>query len=119
MIARRTVIATLSAVLLAGVSLPALAQTFEEALASAYNTNPQLQAERANLRATDEQIAQARSNWRPTVTLSGQLGKGYADVRGAANNPIEASPQQGSLVISQPLYRGGRTVAAVEAAKNA
>jgi TolC family type I secretion outer membrane protein len=119
MIARRYLLPTLTAALLAGVALPAAAQSFEEALASAYNTNPQLQAERANLRATDEQIAQARANWRPTVTFTGQLGKGYADVRGNPNNPIESNPQTAQVVISQPLYRGGRTVAAIEAAKNA
>ncbi|MBV8166906.1 MAG: TolC family outer membrane protein [Alphaproteobacteria bacterium] len=119
MMARRFLLPTLTAALLAGVALPAAAQTFEEALASAYNTNPQIQAERANLRATDEQIAQARSNWRPTVTFTGQVGKGYADIRGNPSNPVEYSPQQAQLVISQPLYRGGRTVAAIDAAKNA
>jgi TolC family type I secretion outer membrane protein len=119
MIVRRRAVSAFAAALLVGVALPAAAQTIEEALASAYNTNPQLQAERANLRATDEQIAQARSNWRPTVTLSGQLGKGYADIRGNPNNPVESTPQQTSLVISQPLYRGGRTLAAIESAKNA
>ena len=119
MIARQHLLSAAAAALLAGVAVPASAQTLEEALASAYNTNPQLQAERANLRATDEQIAQARAGWRPTVTLNGSLGKGYADVRGNPNNPIESSPQQAQMVISQPLYRGGRTVAAIEAAKNA
>src|ERR1051325_3584180 len=119
MIARRCFLSTLTATLLAGVTLPAIAQTFEEALASAYNSNPQLQAERANLRATDEQIAQARANWRPTVTLSGSIGKGETNIRGNPGNPIEGTPKLGSVTVTQPLYRGGRTVAGIEAAKNA
>ncbi len=111
--------ALLTGVTLAGQALPAAAQTFEEALANAYNTNPQLGAERANLRATDEQIAQARANWRPTVTVTGQIGKGETNIKGATNQPIEGTPKQATFNITQPLYRGGRTVAGIEAAKNA
>ena len=53
---------------------PAQAQTLTQALAEAYNTNPQLLAQRALLRATDEQVPQALSGWRPTVNFTGQLG---------------------------------------------
>ncbi len=119
MIIRRSLLSTLTATLLAGAALPAAAQTFEEALASAYNSNPQLQAERANLRATDEQIAQARANWRPTVTVTGAIGKGETNIRGNPGNPIEGTPKQAGVTLTQPLYRGGRTVAGIEAAKNA
>src|SRR5271166_5701430 len=52
----------------------AQAQTLTDALAEAYNTNPQLLAQRALLRATDEQVPQALSGWRPTVNLSSQVG---------------------------------------------
>ena len=45
-----------------------------EAFAYAYNNNPQLLAQRALLRATDEQVPQALANWRPTVTFTGQAG---------------------------------------------
>ena len=50
------------------------AQTLTQALADAYNTNPQLLAQRALLRATDEQVPQALANWRPTVNFTGQMG---------------------------------------------
>src|SRR5437868_10134366 len=56
------------------LAAPASAQTLPEAFAYAYNTNPQLLAQRALLRATDETVPQALSNWRPTVTLTGQSG---------------------------------------------
>src|SRR5690348_17995189 len=45
---------------------PASAQTLTEAFAYTYNNNPQILAQRALLRATDEQVPQALANWRPT-----------------------------------------------------
>src|SRR5438477_372406 len=70
-------------------AVPAPAQTLTEAFAYAYNTNPQLLAQRALLRSTDEQVPQALSNWRPTVTVTGQGGYTRAgletpNARGAA-----------------------------------
>jgi outer membrane protein TolC len=50
---------------------PASAETLQEALANAYLVNPVLNAERARLRATDEQVALAKSGLRPTVSASG------------------------------------------------
>ena len=50
-------------------AVSAQAQTLTDALAEAYNTNPQLLAQRALLRATDEQVPQALSFWRPTGHL--------------------------------------------------
>src|SRR5512132_3067421 len=45
----------------------ALGQTLQEALATAYENNPTLNAQRARLRATDEQVPQTLSGYRPTV----------------------------------------------------
>src|SRR3977135_1483749 len=53
------------------LALPSWAQTLTEAFAYAYNNNPQLLAQRALLRATDEGVPQALSNWRRTVNLTG------------------------------------------------
>ena len=50
-------------------SAPGKAQTLEEALVAAYLTNPDLQAQRAALRATDELVPQALSDWRPTIAI--------------------------------------------------
>ncbi len=47
---------------------PASAETIEQALADAYLINPVLNAERARLRATDEQVALAKSGLRPFVS---------------------------------------------------
>jgi outer membrane protein len=56
------------------------AQTLTQALAETYNTNPQLLAQRALLRATDEQVPQALSFWRPTVNFTGQIGMATASL---------------------------------------
>ena len=50
--------------------------TLAEALAATYANQPALQAERAKLRATDENVPQALAGWRPTVVLAGTAGYG-------------------------------------------
>nr|WP_271169811.1 TolC family outer membrane protein [Hansschlegelia plantiphila] len=52
----------------------ARAQTLEDALARAYGANPTLNAQRASVRATDEQVPQALSGYRPTITASADVG---------------------------------------------
>jgi outer membrane protein len=64
-----------------GCSGLAAAQTLPEALTTAYNNNPQLLAERATLRATDENVPQALSNWRPTVTVNGSEGIDHNSIK--------------------------------------
>src|SRR5487761_113359 len=71
---RRAGPAALAGLTLALLAAPAAAETLTNALAYAYYNNPQLLAQRALLRATDENVPQALSNWRPTVTFTGQAG---------------------------------------------
>ena len=99
---------------------PVSAQTLTEAFAYTYNNNPQILAQRALLRATDEQVPQALSNWRPTVTLTGQAGFERAGVaaRGTSTNFSSFEPRSLDLRVTQPLYRGGRTEAATRQAIN-
>src|SRR3546814_5739817 len=63
------------------VSLPAAAQSFEEALVQTYQTNPTLGASRAQLRATNERVPQALSGWRPPVEATGSHGKDRKSTR--------------------------------------
>ena len=51
------------------------AQTLEDALTAAYLNNPTLLGQRAKVRATDEQVPQVLSNWRPTISLSGSISR--------------------------------------------
>ena len=53
------------------LSGPVQAQDIFEALSQTYKTNPTLQAQRANLRSIDENVAIAKSGYRPNISLSG------------------------------------------------
>lgn len=97
----------------------AAADTLVDALAQTYITNPRLLAQRAALRATDEQVPAALSNWRPTITMSGQAG--YSDVtqdsRQSRQN-VDLHPRSASITITQPITSGGGEFATLEQAKN-
>ena len=97
--------------------LPTLvqAQSFTEALSLAYHNNPQLAAAQAQLRATDTQLSEAQSGWRPTVTATGEAGIGRTWVNG---KNIDSDPKDIGASVIQPIFRGGRTVAATGIARN-
>lgn len=92
------------------------AETLQEALASAYADNPTLQAQRAQLRAADEGVAEARSGWRPTVSATGQAGVTRSDSGAAGADTL--NPLSYGVSVQQPLYRGGRTIAGTARARN-
>ena len=72
--------AAASALLLAFVgTVPALADTIEAALVRAYQNNPQLNAQRAQVRFTDENVPQALSGYRPKVAVTASAGYQYTD----------------------------------------
>ena len=60
-----------------GASWPrgAAAETIGSALARAYQSNPQLNAQRANARSIDENVPQALSGYRPKVSVTATLGE--------------------------------------------
>ncbi|MEE8352685.1 MAG: TolC family outer membrane protein [Rhodospirillales bacterium] len=96
------------------------AQTIEDALTAAYLNNPTLLGQRAKLRATDEQVPQALSNWRPSVEITGSAGaRGLNNsIATGTNRGQHRDPRSVSLALSQSLYRGGRTLAATRGAEN-
>lgn len=94
---------------------PASAETLAEALASAYMNNPTLDAERARQRATDEQVPQALSGWRPTVVANGDAGVEYNNTNTAKSAGTE--PAGLSIELNQPLFRGFRTINQTKAAE--
>jgi outer membrane protein len=112
----------LAGLLVAFAAAPAAAETLTDALAYAYYNNPTLLAQRALLRANDELVPQAKANWRPTVTFTGQ--EGYSNVAvlpGTPHTPntsVSLRPSTLDLTVTQPIYRGGRTVAQVRQAIN-
>ncbi len=99
--------------------------TLAEALAATYATQPALLAERAKLRATDENVPQALAGWRPTVVMAGTAGYGdgfsraYSGVSGqflnAQTDRVIATAQ---ATLSQPLYTGGKVQGNINRSKN-
>ena len=96
----------------------AFADTLDQALAKAYNNNPTLLAERARLRAIDEAVPQALSNWRPTVTLTAEAGITRTDSATTTPHVRTTEPTTADITVTQPLYRGGRTTAETARAEN-
>jgi outer membrane protein len=105
---------------LIGAARPAAGQTLQEALALAYANNPTLQAARARLRAADEAVPQALAGWRPTVQLTGSFGTavGNANQQGAPRRDTDRDPLSATASVTQPIYRGGRTIASTRQAEN-
>ncbi len=92
-------------------------ETLEDALASTYLSSPQLLARRAQGRAVSESLPQALANWRPTLRLDLKGGRGhYENSSSSASSTQFRTPRSGNVVITQPLYHGGRTVAATRQA---
>lgn len=112
----RSLLAGIFVLAFCGLGAPVAAETLEEALAAAYGSNPTLQAARAELRATDELVPQALSGWRPTVAINGDVGVESEDSNVTGDETRE--PRSANLNVTQPLYRGGRTVAGTNQAEN-
>jgi outer membrane protein len=87
-----------------------------EALGMAYETNPQLAAARAGVRATDETVAQANAGWRPNIGATGTYGFEKYKITGEPKW-IGTHPLQAQLGVTQNLFRGGRTYAEIGKAK--
>jgi outer membrane protein len=112
------VTATAVAVLLMGCigPTPVLADTIEAALVRAYQSNPQLNAQRAQVRVTDENVPQALSGYRPKVALTGSVGYQYSDTNSTQGGSPTAivrteihgadPPRSAGLTVSQTLYNG-------------
>lgn len=119
---KRMMAVALGATALTGVlavSGPAGADTLTDALTAAYLTNPTLQAQRADLRATDELVPQALSGWRPSLQAQGSVGRTKTDVTATFSNSGIVDPRSASLTLNQNLFAGGRTLNATRQAESA
>lgn len=98
---------------------PVAADTLIDALAAAYQTNPVLQGQRAQLRATDEQVPQALSGWRPNLEAQGSYGAvdTRTDLNGGIQTKDSLRPLSGAVTLRQNIFAGGRTVNATDRAE--
>jgi outer membrane protein len=101
----------------------AFAESLEAALAYTYQNNPQLNAQRALVRATDENVSQALSGYRPKISVNGSAGIQSLSTTiknvGSTiplNTPAtyftqsgENAPYGAGTTITQTLYNGFQT----------
>ena len=114
---------TAALILLEIAITPARAETMERALLRAYQSNPQLNAQRASVRATDENVPQALAGYRPKAALifsgGGQYTNQLAD--GSTGKKIEEGlqgPHAAQFTVTQTLYNGNQTANRTRAAES-
>ncbi len=105
-----------------------MADTIDAALVRAYQNNPQLNAQRAQVRFTDENVPQALSGYRPRVALTASAGTQYTDTLstsgGTATNLVKTgihginAPRSIGTTISQTVFNGFQTANRTRAAES-
>lgn len=87
-----------------GAGTAVSAQSLKEALAAAYENNPQLQAQRAAVRVTDEGVRRAKSNYLPTA--AGNFQHVERETRALqlndAGDAIGVDPETGGVIVLPP-----------------
>jgi outer membrane protein len=107
---------------------PALADTIEAALVRSYQNNPQLNAQRASVRFTDENVPQALSGYRPKVTVTASAGEQYTDTNSTQGGSPTAivrteihginPPRAVGATVTQTLFNGQQTANKTRAAES-
>lgn len=108
---------------------PSHADTLTQAFAAAYKNNPTIDAQRAQLRALDEDVAIARSGYRPTISATGTLnwerlktsGGEATAIVGSSGPPISGNETSRTadygINLSQSLFTGLQVTNRVRAAE--
>jgi outer membrane protein len=107
---------------IAGLSFAATearGEALPEAMAKAYQSNPQLNAERARQRGTDENVPQALAGYRPQIVAS--LSGGLQAVRNLLpDNTVQSAtlkPWTIGVTVTQTLFNGFKTANSVRVAE--
>lgn len=100
---------------LAGMITPALADDLRGALIAAYTSNPDLEAARANQRATDEGVPIARASALPSLSGTARHTENLENGPNAFFAPARSF--SGQLSLDVPIYSGGAVKNSIRAAK--
>ena len=97
------------------------AVTLSQALLQAYNENPELNAERENIKVSKEDVKISRSQFLPSVTLSGSKSQENTEKltdRSGANSVItNVDPRTQSIDVEQKIFQGFAGIANMEKSK--
>ena len=96
----------------------AAALTLPEAIALAQRGNPGLAQSMAEADAASARLAIARAGRLPSLTVSGEAGRGNTNLGGFFGiGRSDVSPSVAEIELRQPLFNGGATSAAVDRAR--
>ena len=99
----------------------AFGTTLSKALLQAYNNNPELNAERENIKISKEDFNISRSEFLPSITLSGSKSEETTEKltsRSGANASFnDVDPENQSIIIEQKLFQGFAGVAGIQKSK--
>ena len=97
------------------------AVTLSQALLQAYNENPELNAERENIEVSKEDLKISRSQFLPSITLSGSKSqedtKKLTNRSGANSSITNVNPVTQSVDIEQKIFQGYAGMASLEKSK--
>jgi outer membrane protein len=97
----------------------AQAETIGGALVKAYFKNPDINQQRAAVRATDENVPKATAGYRPTVTAEADAAVSQTDAYGGGvGSSIFSKPRGYGLTVNQTLWNGERTFNSVRQAES-
>jgi outer membrane protein len=109
----------IAAAALSGSAAPLGAQTLSDTLVRVYQNNPALNAQRAQLRVTDENVPQALSGYRPQVSAA--LTAGVQPVKDwffdGTTQTATLRPRMAGVTLTQPLFNGFKTANSVRQAE--
>ena len=93
-------------------SLNAYAISLKEALSTAYKNNPEINAERENLKISEEELKISKSGYKPTLTISGSKSKENTkelkNQSGGDASITDVDPLTTSITIEQKIIDFGR-----------
>ena len=97
------------------ISSNAIAVTLYDALNQTYQNNIQLNAERQNIKASEEDINISKANFKPTITLSGSQSientNKLTNQSGADASSSDVNPLTASIKLEQKILDYGRSLA--------
>lgn len=89
------------------VAVPLKGDQLTDILQEVLDTNPELNVERSNIKASEHRVSEARAGWLPKIEANGSLGRNYIDStfafgssNGGSSQPIQLTPAEQALVPS-------------------
>ncbi len=116
---RRTLLAAVALPTMLSFAVAAQAETIQGAMAKAYANNPDLNAARASLRATDENVTIAKAGYRPQVSAVGtHTNAGAYGVNNIQGADATTTSDSIALTVTQQIFDGFQTLNRINAAES-